>query len=41
MATPLHKNQSPGVIKFNILVEPSLLIMTTLLISLFYAIFKM
>lgn len=41
IATPLHKNQSPGVMKFNILIDPSLLIMTTFLISLFYAMFKM
>ena len=37
MATLLYKNPAPGVMKFTILVDPSLIIITTYLVCLIYA----
>ena len=34
MSTPLHKNPYPGVMKFTIMVDPSLVIITTYLVCL-------
>ena len=37
MATPSHKNLPQGVMKFKILVDPTLVIITTYMVYLIYA----
>ena len=36
MATPLHKNPAPGVIKFKIFVDPTFIIIILFLVCLIY-----
>ena len=36
MATPLHKTTAPGFMKFTILVDPSLVIITTYLVCMIF-----
>ena len=37
LTTPYHKNPCPGVMKFTILLDPFLVIITTYLVCLIYA----